>query len=1073
MGKKILICEFNLFSQVGGGQTVYQNLIRRRPNDRFYYFTKESPGESARPTNAVEVPFKEFYGARPQDIPGTYDHFIYVYRDAMDMARSFREAVPETSLDVVDTPDYRQNGLFLRDAFETHGVSVGIVALALHGALSSALTLAWPWTDNPGRSFAQLRLREQMQFRAVEARYAVSQFYADALQRRARYPINLLDPLAVIRDTHPAPSSGQDGPPDLLFIGRRERRKGPDLFVDFAWWLPKNAYRRLLFIGGEGVNHQGGDSRAIVDAMASRRRLSPEFVSPLTQSELRELIRRKSVVVVPSRYDQFNLVALEALMDGCPTVISRHTGVAEFIEKRLPDLSWLLVDIECDRAATIPIRAILQDYDAKRSCILESLQRAQLEPDSDSPHHIYDPADKLDHPVRGLLHDMADRFAMFSFPNTASRAFAAGAAPVQPRPIERIPAQEARQLTHLIVPPGEAVAGRFIEAASDAQHRSEAVQLVPTMGATVPTQSAKQVMARLDTKQLVRHIAQRVVTAGKTSAGLAVRAAHHLRPPRVSAKSIIKSMIDRGDITVFGLNGTAARQAMLLEQGPSIRSNLVQLSERGRAAQKEKLKYLTNIVSWRRVDRARSFREMMRLERLLGNDLIAATYGLRIIRWLGHDHFRLLPSIEESLNAHGFAREAETARAMYGDPERADDICRAFLADQLQRHRLNAEKPWQTIDDRRSKQPSRVSVIVSLYNAAKKLPTFWTMLTQQTLIQSGQAEVVFVDSGSPSDEYTVFQELSSRNPLPAIYARSKQRETIQTAWNRGINLSAGANLAFLGVDEGVHPDCLRILSDELDQNPSVDWVMADSIVTEVDRASIFNRDVMLYDRTGYRHDWHYLDCTFLSYVGGLYRRSIHDRFGYYDESFRAAGDTEFKNRILPHIKTKYIPGSLGVFNNYPEERTTQHPRAEIEDLRAWYLHRTPAGVSYAFDRRPTADVVALLKDTLGYRKCYCQHTSMDLDLANSLAAHLAKREDGGRWHEVRAETRQILETLQSFELLPYTGSIKRDQLGFVRNYRKMLRLSRNLGRALDLDTAPAFDVFHDNRYEQHWWSWST
>lgn len=550
-------------------------------------------------------------------------------------------------------------------------------------------------------------------------------------------------------------------------------------------------------------------------------------------------------------------------------------------------------------------------------------------------------------------------------------------------------------------------------------------------------------------------------------------AANALLSPRNTARTLGKYVVDREDIKLLGLNGGALRQVLRLKYASEISRNLVAFGERSRAEQEGKLKYLTDLISGRWLDRVRFFREMIRLERLGGNDLIAATYGLRLLRWLGSDRFHLLAFIEETLRAHGFAREAEAAQAMYGAPERAEQASRAFLDDQLERHRHNPARPWEVVDDRRGQGPYRVSVIVSMYKAAEKLPTFWRMLQQQGLIRSGEAEVVFVDSGSPESERAVFERLSAESPLPAVYARSKERETIQAAWNRGLNLASGAYLAFLGVDEGIHPECLGILADELDRDPSVDWAMADSIVTEVDRDGVFTRDIMTYDRTGYRHDWHYLDCTFLSYVGGLYRRSIHDRFGYYDETFRAAGDTEFKNRILPFIKSKYVPRVLGVFNNYPEERTTQHPRAEIEDLRAWYLHRTPAGVSYAFERRPAQDVAALLKDTLAYRKCYCQHTSTDIDLADSLAVHLARRPDGGRWQKVHADTRAIHQIFQQFEQLQYGNRVERDQVAFVRRYRTIQSLAKSIARELGSERPPTFDVFHDNRYEQHWWSWDT
>jgi glycosyltransferase involved in cell wall biosynthesis len=995
MGRKILICDFDIFSAVGGGQTVYQSIVRKSPDDTFYYFgSAPAPGH---PENVIPVPFLPFYDILAIDVPQPQGHFCWVYRDAMNMARSLREALGEIRFDVVDTPDYRQNGLFIRHALEAHGIAVGVVALALHGTLSSAFRNAWPWSDDPRRAFAELVMREHMQFRCVDARYAISPFYADALQRYAPFPINMLDPLVVIRDTQPSAPASEARAADLVFVGRRERRKGPDIFLDAAWWLPEGSYRRLVFVGGDGHNHQGTGSQAVLEAMAVRRRLDVEYLPPVSQSALQDLTRQKSLIFVPSRYDQFNLVALESLLDGCPTVISRSAGVARFIEERLPDLSWLLVDLTCDRTSIVPMTSILQDYDRKRHGIVDALQKAALDPDLDSLRHIYDPADKSDRRVRGTLHDLADRFAMSSL---------------------------------------------------GARH--------------VPTRS----------QTAVANVTRRLQTARHTAALFARHTRNVLRSPRLTAKVNTKVLVNRAHIKFYKFEEFAAREVLQLLSARQVQRNLLAGDERTRSNRINKLSYLTEMVTQRRFNRTFYFREMIRLERLRGNDLIAATYALRIIRWLGRDDYKLLGFIQDTFREHGFVREAEAVQAMYGDPARAEAACRAFLDDQLTRHRVNPDRPWEIIDDRRTGQAPRVSIIVSMYNAATKLPTFWNMLRQHEMLHSGEAEIVLVDSGSPSNEYSVFQQLCARDPMPVVYARSKGRETIQTAWNRGIRLASGQYLAFLGVDEGVHPDTFRILADKLDQNPATDWVIADSIVTEVDRAGAFSRDIMMYNRAGYRQDWHYLDTTYLSYVGGLYRRNIHDRLGYYDESFRAAGDTEFKNRILPYIRSEHVPLPLGVFNNYPEERTTQHPRAEIEDLRAWYLHRTPAGVAYAFDQRPAEDVVELLKDTLGCKKCYFLHTSTDIELADSLATYLATGSRASQYRETAAAVRRILEMFRTFERLQPTRQAPFPEIAFARDYQEIQRLSRGIARDLGRESPPAFDVFHDNRYEQHWWSWS-
>ena len=352
------------------------------------------------------------------------------------------------------------------------------------------------------------------------------------------------------------------------------------------------------------------------------------------------------------------------------------------------------------------------------------------------------------------------------------------------------------------------------------------------------------------------------------------------------------------------------------------------------------------------------------------------------------------------------------------------------------------------------------------------------MLRRQSLAQVDGLEVVLVDSNSPGEDRAAFEAFAEAHPeLPICYARSAERETIQAAWNRGIKLARAPYLAFLGADEGLHPDALRILANKLDDEPSVDWAMADSILTSVDKRGVYDSDVMVYDRQGYRQDMVYLETCYLSWVGALYRRSIHDRFGYYDEGFRAAGDTEFKNRIMPHIRSVHVKLPLGIFNNYPEERTTQHPRAEIEDLRAWYLGRTAAGMDYAFARRSVEDAEELLRDCFGYRKSYCGHWSTDYDLAEAIANHLKRRADSpagasAAWEEA-SRAQALIRGLEEMpaRLGPFGQAIS-GRLWVFGQLRAARDLAMQQQRRLALPEPPRFDIFNDNRYEQHWYSWS-
>jgi glycosyltransferase involved in cell wall biosynthesis len=472
------------------------------------------------------------------------------------------------------------------------------------------------------------------------------------------------------------------------------------------------------------------------------------------------------------------------------------------------------------------------------------------------------------------------------------------------------------------------------------------------------------------------------------------------------------------------------------------------------------------IAAGARVDRVRLLRELARLEQMRGKDLLACTYRLRAMRLLGADRHRDLAWVTQALVANGFPVEAATAEAMYGFAALRFPRCRQILQNALEYNRRPpAPIDFEILDDRREARPYKVSIIVSLYNAAPKLRCFLHALRNQTLLRKNEVEFVFLDSRSPADEHAALRAVAQECAIPYVFARTPARETIQTAWNRGIALSRSPYLTFLGVDETIVPEALEILSSELDANSTLDWVQGNSLVTEVDANGVFAKDVMLYDRRGYTQDHVYLETCYLSWVGALYRRSIHDRFGYYDGTFGAAGDTEIKGRLLPFLKTKNVPQTLGVFLNYPEARTTASPRAEIEDLRAWYLHRTLAGVDYALQRRDPADAEKLLLLALQYRKSYVKHLSTDVEYAQAVADYLADHTPAS---PTLALAGGVADLLAAYRALDYIQPLTVQRFGetLQQTRRTAERVQRD-HRGMPWLQHITYGIHNDNRHEQH------
>jgi len=229
---------------------------------------------------------------------------------------------------------------------------------------------------------------------------------------------------------------------------------------------------------------------------------------------------------------------------------------------------------------------------------------------------------------------------------------------------------------------------------------------------------------------------------------------------------------------------------------------------------------------------------------------------------------------------------------------------------------------------------------------------------------------------------------------------------------------------------------------------------------------------MTYNRSNFEQNLVYLDTCYLTYVGGLYRKNIHNRFGFYDESFKGAGDTEFKNRVLPYIKTALVDDVWGVFWNYPDERTTQNYFTELEDLRAWYLYRSLGGIEYAFGEKNQQEVENLLLSCLNYRKSFLETNSTDVDLAWQLMQYLEQKYPLSKYLAIKENLKIIhhiiffLENINDYKKI-YINLFKQ-YLDFEKNY---IEIIKKIIKLIEIDLRDNNFLFNDNRYEQHFYSW--
>ncbi|WP_200171845.1 glycosyltransferase family 4 protein [Tomitella cavernea] len=122
-------------------------------------------------------------------------------------------------------------------------------------------------------------------------------------------------------------SAASEGPPRLLYVGRLEYEKGVQDAIAALPAIHDEHPGTTLTIAGEGTQRQWlADCAAEHDVADAVR-----FLGRLDHAELLEQLHAADAAVLPSRYEPFGIVALEAAATGTPLVASTAGGLGEAV----------------------------------------------------------------------------------------------------------------------------------------------------------------------------------------------------------------------------------------------------------------------------------------------------------------------------------------------------------------------------------------------------------------------------------------------------------------------------------------------------------------------------------------------------------------------------------------------------------------------------------------------------------------------------------------------------------------------------------------------------------------------
>ena len=166
---------------------------------------------------------------------------------------------------------------------------------------------------------------------------------------------------------------GLNGEKVIVFVGRIEPIKGVELLLQSAAIMERKDSLKVLVIGGD-VNREGEVKRLKQLACELGIDNIMEFVGIVDQRLLPLYYSAADVCVVPSYYESFGLVALEALACGTPVVASRVGGLPQVVQHGRTGylLSW-----RCAEPFADSMEVILSSKGLQKAMSLAARKRAE------------------------------------------------------------------------------------------------------------------------------------------------------------------------------------------------------------------------------------------------------------------------------------------------------------------------------------------------------------------------------------------------------------------------------------------------------------------------------------------------------------------------------------------------------------------------------------------------------------------------------------------------------------------------------------------------------------------------
>jgi glycosyltransferase involved in cell wall biosynthesis len=232
----------------------------------------------------------------------------------------------------------------------------------------------------------------------------------------------------------------------------------------------------------------------------------------------------------------------------------------------------------------------------------------------------------------------------------------------------------------------------------------------------------------------------------------------------------------------------------------------------------------------------------------------------------------------------------------------------------------------------------RISVITSVCNGDQFIEGFMADITSQTIFD--QCELIMINAHSPGNEEKIIQKYMKYYPN-IRYIKLSYDPGIYAVWNLAIRISKAEYITNANLDDRLKFRCYEKHAKALDQHPEIDLVYSDFLVTHIANET-------------FEHNHHYQKRIMAEFSiknmkeplpnnHPMWRKSMHKKYGYFDEFYKHAGDYEMWLRAV-HKGAKFlkVPGFYGLYYFNPKGLSTDKKKQATiykEELKIYSMYK--------------------------------------------------------------------------------------------------------------------------------------